>query len=263
MNRTFRIIAIICVVLGVVFHPRPGWVGDSGKQPVQESGVINIEKCLGESEGALRIFLAMFVCGPAAIAANMYADVSGKDPQEVFDNISDYYNDIVMDSNSNGIMDVAETYCTKHPEEDICKNAAELDDDNDGVPNKDDNCAFVQNPTQVDTDGDKIGDACDDDNDNDGIPDKRDNCPTVSNPDQKDTDLDGIGDACDRCPNLMDTTNTCEDAKNLSLSTVTSGKGGGGCNISPTGRDNISIYTIVALVAIFLVKRFGRAKARQ
>jgi hypothetical protein len=242
MNRTFRIIAIICVVLGVVAHPRPGWVGDSGKQPAQ-SGAINIERCLGESEGALgesegalgeskgvlRIFLAMFVCGPAAIAADMYADVSGNDPQTVFDKISDYYNDIARDSNNNGIMDVAETYCTKHPEEDICKNMedAELDGDIDGIPNK------------------------------------RDNCPTVSNPDQEDTDLDGIGDACDKCPNLMDTTNTCEDAKNLSLSTVTSGKGGGGCNISPTGRDNLSIYTIVALVAIFLVKRFGRSKARR
>ena len=115
MNRAFRIITIICVVLGVVAHPRPGWVGDSSNQPAQKSEEIDIEKCLGTSKGVLRIFLILFVCGPAAIAADMYADVSGNDPQTVFDKISDYYNDIARDSNNNGIMDVAETYCTKHP----------------------------------------------------------------------------------------------------------------------------------------------------
>jgi hypothetical protein len=34
------------------------------------------------------------------------------------------------------------------------------------------------------------------DNDNDGIADKSDNCPDVYNPDQKDTDNDGVGDVC-------------------------------------------------------------------
>jgi hypothetical protein len=61
------------------------------------------------------------------------------------------------------------------------------DIDEDGVPNRADNCPLSENSDQTDSDGDNWGDECD-------------VCPNDSNPDQADVDLDGIGDLCDNCP---------------------------------------------------------------
>ena len=55
------------------------------------------------------------------------------------------------------------------------------DMDKDGIQNNVDNCPYVVNPDQLDTDGDKKGDVCDPDDDNDGVPDSTDSCPKVSN----------------------------------------------------------------------------------
>lgn len=72
-----------------------------------------------------------------------------------------------------------------------------IDSDGDGIPDDADNCPAVANPSQTDTDGDGMGDACDTDDDNDSVLDGPDNCPLVANTDQTNSDIDSMGDACD------------------------------------------------------------------
>ena len=83
---------------------------------------------------------------------------------------------------------------------------AVTDSDGDGIADGLDNCLDVQNPSQVDTDGNGLGDACNDAEDFDGdeFADNLDNCPGDSNGDQLDSDLDLIGDVCDPFPDDRD-----------------------------------------------------------
>ena len=56
------------------------------------------------------------------------------------------------------------------------------------MPDVEDNCVSMLNPQQSDTDGDGKGDACDEDMDGDSVNNNVDNCPYVANAGQSDTD---------------------------------------------------------------------------
>jgi Thrombospondin type 3 repeat len=104
---------------------------------------------------------------------------------------------------------------------------ADVDPDDDGLPNAQDNCPASYNPHQVDTDNDGLGNECDPDmdgdgvlngadnclvqvgpasnngcpvldSDSDGVPNASDNCQFVPNANQVNTDGDTQGDACDQ-----------------------------------------------------------------
>ncbi|MEW5807678.1 MAG: thrombospondin type 3 repeat-containing protein, partial [Acidobacteriota bacterium] len=78
-------------------------------------------------------------------------------------------------------------------------NLEQTDTDSDGVGSSCDNCPSTANSNQNDLDGDGTGDVCDSDDDGDGDPDTSDNCQMVSNPNQENADGDNYGDACDNC----------------------------------------------------------------
>ncbi len=97
-----------------------------------------------------------------------------------------------------GVSDPNPLNCTGGP--DNCRflyNKNQADTDADGFGDGCDNCLAFPNPGQENHDTDLDGDVCDSDDDNDNKTDTEDNCTLVPNFGQIDTNLDGYGNLCD------------------------------------------------------------------
>ncbi len=113
-------------------------------------------------------------------------------------------------------------------------NACDTDDDNDAVRDGVDNCEFDPNFDQLNTDGDAQGDTCDPDDDNDTVVDATDNCPVNSNTDQANADGDAQGDTCDPDDDndgVPDTGDNCRTVPNPDQTNTDGGSSGDACDL--------------------------------
>ncbi len=109
------------------------------------------------------------------------------------------------------------------------------DTDGDGIQDDIDNCPYIANPDQLESEtkcdaifctSDGIGDACD-------------NCPMVYNPGQADSDGDGIGDACDDPSETCTGNDDCETPDMFCVKPAGQCNGIGTCRPKPEACDDL------------------------
>lgn len=122
-----------------------------------------------------------------------------------------------------------------------------LDADGDGYNHDTDNCPLVSNASQLNTDGDSLGNACDTDDDNDGLSDAQE-LTRGTNPLLPDTDSDGLTDGAEvntygTNPLLVDTDGDgLSDGAEVAYGTspTASNKGDLAPTATPDGQVNVS-----------------------
>lgn len=117
------------------------------------------------------------------------------------------------------------------------------DTDSDAILNLRDNCPQTANQSQLNTDLDQQGDACDSDDDNDGVEDELDQFPLDAN-ESADTDGDGVGDNGDAFPsNSQETLDTDGDGVGNNADTDDDGDGFSDSEEIAQGTDPLSAFS--------------------
>jgi len=147
----------------------------------------------------------------------------------------------VTDRDGDGVLDTVDncpTVANKSQldtDKDKKGDACDTDDDNDGVLDTADKCPTVANASQADADKDGKGDACETDDDADGVPDATDNCPAIANPEQDDLDADGKGDLCDDDGDgdgVLDSKDNCSEIANADQADKNGNGIGDACDVT-------------------------------
>ncbi len=174
---------------GVVSAPEfPSYADLNGDCIISPDDTLKYQEYFAIGMSAFPVFPVPTCCDP---------DID-RDGDGIFDTLEVTIgtNPLLVDSDGDSIDDLAEIggdlLNPLDTDNDFIIDALDPDDDGDGI-------LTIDELSNGDTDLDGIPNYLDEDDDGDGILTLVDNCPLVVNPSQIDSDSDGFGDACDGC----------------------------------------------------------------